>query len=127
MCKDRKSSDPNNDDELKNLIIKKQVNVNLVQNEKSGLTPLGEAASRGDTVTVDLLIKNGANVNCKGFNGWTPLHEAAFRGHSDTVEFLLKNGANGDCKDNYGRNPLNLAITNNKTQVIELLTKYSSK
>ena len=36
------------------------------------------------------LLKRGADVNWKNYNGWTPLHRACLHDRSDTVKELLK-------------------------------------
>jgi ankyrin repeat protein len=57
------------------------------------------AAGRGHREVVELLLKNGANVNAKAADGWTALVRAADRGHRKVVEVLLKNGADVNAKD----------------------------
>ncbi len=66
----------------------------------AGATPLLEAAKRGETAIVELLIQNGAEVNAAvGFRGTTALHAAAAMGHKDTVETLVDAGADVTAKD----------------------------
>ena len=122
LCRDEHGGD-NLIDEIKYLILNKQVNVNLVEHEKDGETPLHKAARSGHTATVEFLVKSGATVDCKTNYGWTPLHKAARSGHTATVEFLLKTGATVDCKNHYGLTPLQLA---RKTEVVELLKKFGA-
>jgi ankyrin repeat protein len=51
--------------------------------------PLHEAAQRSLAAT-KLLVKHGAHVNAKDFNGNIPLHLAAAHGLTDVVKFLLE-------------------------------------
>lgn len=66
--------------------------------------PLYIAAQRGHTEVVEILIKNGANVN-ENDNGWTPLQTASLKGREKVVEVLLKNGANINEKNASGKMP----------------------
>ena len=40
------------------------------------MTPLHTAAKLGDAKIVEMLLKNGASVSCRSFDGKTPLHYA---------------------------------------------------
>ena len=69
---------------------------NFIYNIKdtSGKTPLHKASARGHDKIVELLVKNGANVNAMSSSlHETPLMYAAERGREKIVEFLIKNGA----------------------------------
>ena len=73
-----------------------------------------------------LLIKCGANVNCKGENGGSPLHEAAFSGQLDFAE-LLAHGANINAKDDNGKTPLATALEYKRDEVAAFLRKNGGK
>ena len=89
-----------------------------------GETPLHLAAAKGHVPVVELLIKNGANVNAKDADGGTPLHSAAANGYahlaSDAgvrgwkriVELLLAKGADINALRTVRgyRTPLDVAI-----------------
>ena len=58
----------------------------------SGWTPLFFAVASGPNGhpdIVNLLLKNGANVNVSDSLGRTPLHYASELGQDDTLEMLL--------------------------------------
>ena len=55
--------------------------------------PLHEAAGRGDTAKVQLLLDQGTDVNAKSAGNMTALMCAAGQGHTGTVELLLNKGA----------------------------------
>jgi len=59
-------------------------------------TPLHIASECGHDIFVDILLKNGANVNTTNDNNETPLYGASFQGHDSIVSMLLENGAIDD-------------------------------
>ncbi|KAI5782055.1 ankyrin repeat-containing domain protein [Peziza echinospora] len=61
-----------------------------------GLTPLGAAASAGNTDIVQILLRYGADYALRMANerGWAPLHLAAYAGHLGVVDALVSAGAN---------------------------------
>ncbi len=56
-------------------------------------TPLGRAASAGDTGTMTALLDQGADPNAPGAHGITPLATAARTGRLEAIELLLAHGA----------------------------------
>jgi len=46
-----------------------------------------------------LIIKAGADVNVRDFDGWTPLHAAAHWGQKEAAEVLLENMCDISIKD----------------------------
>jgi len=57
-----------------------------------GLTPLHQAASRGNVEMMKFLLENGANINIISV-GMTPLDIAIYNRHTDAVLFLIQRGA----------------------------------
>ena len=82
----------NDDIEMVKLLAKSGAEVNT----RSGPTPLGQAARRGNLRMARLLFDLGADAKLSfGFNGSvaTPLHMAAANGQVDMVSFLIDHGA----------------------------------
>lgn len=82
------------------------------------------AAYRGETATVQSLLKRGANINALA--GWqglkeTALHEAASEGRTDTVEFLLRKGAKLDITNWAGETAPMAAARSGKTEALGVL------
>ncbi len=91
-----------------------------------GETPLHQAADRGHTEVVKILLKAGAKVNAKENRGNTPLHSAVSGGHAETVKILLVSGANVNAKTEYGRTPLHAAALQG-ARMGEILLKAGAK
>jgi len=78
-----------------------------------GVTPLHSAAGDGKLQAVEILLKNGANVNarCRGLD--TPLHwactGASYKNTEEIVNCLIASGANCTLRDESRRTPLNVA------------------
>lgn len=72
---------------------------------------------------VQLLIKNGSNVNFNEEGGWTALYTAcAFsNGEIDIAQILLDNGANPNTRTYEGFSPLNVSIYNGNIDLALLL------
>ena len=87
---------------------------------------LRTAAKRGHTGVVELLLKNGAQVNQADSNGITALMIAAKHGNKKIVELLLKNGAQVNQADNHRWTALMFAAEDGNTDVVELLLGASA-
>jgi ankyrin repeat protein len=91
----------------------------------NGLTPLVEAASKGQLAVVRFLLDNHADVN--GTTGAGPhyeqtaLHQAASAGHKSIVELLLARGARVNATDAAGRTPLHMAAERGFQAVAQVL------
>ncbi|VDM96059.1 unnamed protein product [Thelazia callipaeda] len=60
---------------------------------RTGATALHVAAAKGYHDVMQLLLKAGANVNCRDRDGWTPLHAAAHWAEHEAAAILIQNGA----------------------------------
>lgn len=91
-------------------------------------TALMEAARNGKPHCVQLLLKNGAEVDQKNGTGITALMCAACNGNTDCIELLLKAGAKIDTKDRNGHTALMRAIARGTINcVVFLLKKGANK
>ncbi|PQP97724.1 uncharacterized protein Pyn_10720 [Prunus yedoensis var. nudiflora] len=68
------------------------------------------AARRGDLKQVELLLQNGADINCCDQYGLTALHASAIKGHKDIALMLIEFGLELECRDSEGHAPLHLAV-----------------
>nr|CAH7721935.1 unnamed protein product [Callosobruchus chinensis] len=79
------------------------------------------AAYEGHLQIVDLLIKHGADIDCKDLLGMTPLHWAVQNGHADVVEYLVSNGAEATEPNKFGLTPQAIAQQTERLDIESLL------
>jgi ankyrin repeat protein len=91
------------------------------QDMQSPAELLHQAALRGQTSSIEMLLKLGADVNSAGKDGETPLHDACLKGHFETARLLLDRGAKIEARDERGATPLHDAALGGSTKLIELL------
>lgn len=87
--------------------INEVTNVNELNS--SGVSLLHEAAAKGDTEGVKLLLEHGAEVNRQSLNGSSPLHDAVREGNAVTASILIEHGADLFTETDNGLLPVDLA------------------
>lgn len=91
-----------------------------------GMTALSEAARQGFTSVVDLLVRNGEDLNLAFADGRTPLYLSADRGHADVVKLLIAHGANVNAEAK-GRTALKAARKRGDQEIIDLLLAHGAR
>ena len=99
----------------------------------TGLTPLYEAASNGDTAMTELLLDYGAIIHTKPYDA---LKGAVQANHSAIVQLLLASGANADARLRQGQfrdtftaeaaTPLSLAAMKGLTEIVAFLLAHGA-
>lgn len=79
------------------------------------------AALDGNTIAVQSLLDQGADINYKGKDGWTPLIRATFSRDIDTIRFLLEKGADVNEMGDNGDTALMFAVMDDNIEVVRLL------
>ena len=82
-----------------------------------------QAAAEGQTVRVNKLLKDGADVDFVDKYGWTALHHAAYSGFEDTAQDLLAAGADVNARSSHFGTPLALAAVKCRYNVATTLLK----
>jgi ankyrin repeat protein len=103
------------------------------------VTPLHFAARGGQTASVDMLLKHGAQPNVlsadqnqrQGFSAWsirgaTPLHFAVDQPNAIMVAQLISAGATANATNFEGRTPLHLAASSGNTNLGALLLDHGA-
>ena len=67
-----------------------------------------EAAKRGNTAIVSILLEHGADINAQDSKGTSPLVYALAPGNTKAIVLLLERGANAALPDKSGDVPLKL-------------------
>ncbi|CAH1776801.1 unnamed protein product [Owenia fusiformis] len=93
--------------------------------DSSGYAPLHYSCRSGNADITQLLLENGADVNCRTRSGGvTPLHRACMRGHVDVAKILMKYNANISVQDNDGKTCLNKTVENGHLDVIKIFLSH---
>ncbi|XP_041801398.1 arf-GAP with coiled-coil, ANK repeat and PH domain-containing protein 3 isoform X4 [Chelmon rostratus] len=95
--------------------------VNLVNDEDEGKTPLIQAVIGGSLIACEFLLQNAADVNQRDARGRGPLHHATYLGHTGQVCLFLKRGATQNDGDEDGHDPLSIAVQQANADIVTLL------
>lgn len=88
-----------------------------------GCTPLHLVANWGDADAIEVLVRNGADINKPGEEAFTPLHYAAEQDRLTAVDRLIQLGA-ANLKDRDGNTPAQLARILGHDAVYDVLTAH---
>jgi hypothetical protein len=88
-----------------------------------GYTALHEACRKGNTVVVDALLKNGADVSKVNVFGDTALSMSSCNGHVAVVRRLLEAGADVNHRNSFGDTPLILASYHGHSELVRVLLR----
>ena len=119
-----------NNEEMVKFLLEKGADANTVceiENEHTDIasTPLMNAAYRGNTNIINMLLENGADINYTTDFGMTALMMAASFNQFEAAKVLLENNADTSITDEYGRTALDLAKLEDYKDIVELLEKYN--
>eukprot|EP00242_Pyramimonas_sp_CCMP2087_P018481 CAMPEP_0198204090 /NCGR_PEP_ID=MMETSP1445-20131203/7462_1 /TAXON_ID=36898 /ORGANISM="Pyramimonas sp., Strain CCMP2087" /LENGTH=256 /DNA_ID=CAMNT_0043875791 /DNA_START=335 /DNA_END=1105 /DNA_ORIENTATION=+ len=93
----------------------------LMAIEPTGVTPLMEAARRGDVAQVKSLAMADAGLEAESTSQWTAAHYAALNGHQFVLGALHDAGANLMAQTNDGSTPAMLAAANGHLEAFDAL------
>ncbi|KNC84528.1 hypothetical protein SARC_03254 [Sphaeroforma arctica JP610] len=95
------------------------LNINI--RDFKGMCPIHYAAKAGLAGTIDVLIREGADVNVVDKSEQSPLHYAIYNGHKDVQFQLLRAGAKLDTRNVSGNTLLHVAAYHNQLEIAEAI------
>ncbi len=91
-------------------------------------SPVHESCILGHAPLLDLLIKNGGDVNIiDEETGRTPLDEATLANNLECMQLLLSQDVDVNHEDNKQGTPLHKAVSMGNVQAVELLLKHNAQ
>ena len=87
----------------------------------TGYTPIHEAAFKGYTEIVKILVPLTGNPNEPDEDGRTPIYLAACNGHTEIVKILVPLTDNPNAPDKDGKTPFYWASLNGYTEIVKIL------
>jgi ankyrin repeat protein len=93
--------------------------------DNKGQTALHWATRNAQALTVELLIREGVDINVASKKGMTALHYAASQGDNHIIQLLVRNGADLEAVDNDGWPPFLTAVDNVKIASVQGLLSYN--
>lgn len=98
----------------------------LISRDNDLRNALHIAASEGHVALVEILIKNGLDVEAKDKNGQSPLFLASQAGHLQIATLLLKEGCGRNTCDKYNQTPLHVAAAAGQLDVVTMLASSTN-
>ncbi|GAU87169.1 hypothetical protein RvY_00061 [Ramazzottius varieornatus] len=89
---------------------------------RTGRTPLIEAARRGASGVIQLLLQEGADPDLVDHKQVHSTHEAVYHGHVEALQVLASAGAHLDSPAHHGNTPLHLAVAAQQLPAVRFLT-----
>ncbi|HUI28914.1 MAG TPA: ankyrin repeat domain-containing protein [Candidatus Acidoferrales bacterium] len=80
-----------------------------------------DAADKGDTNTIGVMIEKGARINARNTKGYTALEIASLNGNANVVRYLLEKNADCDLEDGNGNTALRVSVMLGHVDVVEML------
>ncbi|HET6170424.1 MAG TPA: ankyrin repeat domain-containing protein [Terracidiphilus sp.] len=111
--------------EMVRLLVEHGANVNTASSQ--GITPLDEAAMRGQKDAIEVLIAKGADVNARDEKGNSPLLWALLMGRTDAAVALVEAGADVNARNAMGMSPLTIAKRRDNRKLEELLVSKGAR
>lgn len=94
-----------------------------INNSYCGFTLLQYSVKRRSMLIVEKLIKKGADINQKNYDGKTAVTCSIELGFDEITFFLLRNGANPGIADKEGYNALHKACLHKRNDVVSFICK----
>ncbi len=91
----------------------------------TNMIALVDAASKGYSEIIELLLKHGADIDAETDDGWNALSSAALGNHVEAVKTLIAHGADPNKKNRRGETALGWAVHGHCSEVVrEMHTRH---
>ena len=107
------------------LLIERGANVNTASSQ--GITPLDEAAMRGQKDAIELLVAKGADLNARDVKRNTPLLWALMMGRTDAAVALIEAGSDVNVRSGQGSTPLMIVKRGDNMKLEKLLQSKGAR
>ncbi|EAY23235.1 ankyrin repeat protein, putative [Trichomonas vaginalis G3] len=105
-------------------LVSQGIDINAVNRDEE--TPLMKAANNGSIKDAEILLKYGADIDCRTvFQEQSAIHLAVLKGNIAFVELLLKYGSSLYEKDIDGRNALHYAVISGNDSMLEYVIEHT--
>ena len=94
--------------------------------DRAGFRPLHLAARHGVADVLNILLRDGADLEAKCNRGGTPLHQAVISSHPQIIREMLAKGADLTAADASGLTPLHRAAASSEVDVVNILLSAGS-
>lgn len=101
-------------------LVKSEANLNI-RDKVENLSALTWAVTKGDIVSVQILLEAGANPALQEQNGYTAILAAVEKGNHDCLRELVKQGNGLETANMEGVTPLIKAVLNNDAESVRIL------
>jgi len=108
-------------------LLENNADPNIASTNSFHVAPIHSACAISNFEIVEILIKNGADINAQQMSGVTPLHSAAHNGQTKIVKLLIENGARINTKTTDGKTPLAMAEEKDFEEATALLKAFGAK
>lgn len=113
--------------DIVDLFIRCGANIHIKDDDGNGRLPLHWAIQEGCIDVVKILIKNGADIDCReNGDGYTPLNIAVSEGYNELVSLLISSGADVNAKFYCNTTALHTACAWERTEIVALLLENNA-
>nr|XP_019526604.2 ankyrin-3-like [Aedes albopictus] len=91
------------------------------------LAPLHSAIKYGRIKLVQILLRNGADINIQNSEGWSALHYAVHRKRIDIAELLIDKGIEVNSRSKSNWNALHIACNNGDAELANMLIENGAE
>ena len=117
----------NKDIDIINFLIENGACIDPREDSTHEEIPLHQAVVDNEKSIVEMLLKNGGNIEAKCWFGNTALIKAVRKGTIEMVQFLISSGADTEAENDNSLTPLLTAVHEDHIEAVEILLENGAK